>query len=59
MTNRAQILQWINQQQRGKSGIYPYHVAQDVAIQFRISIEEAQELVAEHIKQVLAESEDK
>lgn len=51
----ADILKWINEYQRGKSGIYPYQVALQVCAEFVIPIEEAQAYVSEHIKQVLGE----
>lgn len=47
------ILKWIDEYQSGKSGIYPYQVALQVCAEFVIPIEEAQDYVAEHIKQVL------
>ena len=37
------ILAFITEYQRGKSGIYPYRVAQEIAVKFQISIEAAQE----------------
>lgn len=47
------ILKWIDDYQSGKSGIYPYQVALQVCAEFVIPIEDAQDYVAEHIKQVL------
>jgi hypothetical protein len=49
------ILDFIEEIQRGKSGIYPYRVAQEVAIKFQISMERAQEYVSQHIKDALKE----
>ena len=51
-----EILAFITELQKGKSGIYPYRVAQEVAIKFQISIEEAQKYVSQHIKDVLKEA---
>lgn len=52
------ILKWIDEYQSGKSGIYPYQVALRVCAEFVIPIEEAQDYVAEHIKQILNGIED-
>ena len=52
----AEILEWIEYEQEGRSGIYPYHVARDAALEFGIGIDEAQKVVTIHIKQV-AQSE--
>jgi hypothetical protein len=51
-----EIMDFIVELQRGKSGIYPYRVALEVCAKFQISIEEAQEYVTKHIQQVLAEA---
>ena len=45
-----QILNRIEQMQAGKSGIYPYRVAQDIAAECRIPMHEAIEHVLYHIK---------
>lgn len=47
------IMQWIDEYQSGKSGIYPYQVALQVCAEFMIPIEDAQSHVTEHIKRVL------
>jgi len=52
----AAIMQWIENHQSGKSGIYPYQVALQVCAEFAIPIEEAQDYVAKHIKQVTAKA---
>ena len=52
------ILKWIDEYQSGKSGIYPYQVALQVCAEFVIPIEQAQDYVTEHIKQVLKGIED-
>jgi len=52
------ILQWIAAAQRGKSGIYPYHVALQVCAEFQVSISDAQAHVARHIHDVLQEVQD-
>lgn len=49
----AKIMQWIENYQSGKSGIYPYQVALQVCAEFQISITEAQEYVTRHIQQVI------
>ena len=49
------ILQWIDAYQRGKSGIFPYHVALQVCAEFTITIHDAQAHVARHIHDVLQE----
>jgi hypothetical protein len=46
----SDILAFITEYQRGKSGIYPYRVAQEVAVKFQISIEAAQEHVTYYIR---------
>mgnify|MGYP001581533150 CR=1 FL=1 len=56
--NDEKIIQWIDNYQSGKSGIYPYQVALQVCAEFVIPIEEAQDYVAEHIKRVLKGVED-
>lgn len=47
------ILQWIDEYQKGKSGIYPNLVAREVAVNFDISLPRATDLVLRHIRQVL------
>ena len=47
-----QIMQWIENYQSGKSGIYPYQVALQVCAEFQISIEQAQSYVSRHIREV-------
>jgi len=47
------IMQWIEEYQSGKSGIYPYQVALQVCAEFQISIEQAQGFVSKHIRAVL------
>lgn len=56
MTPDAEILAWITEQQRSKQGIYPGHVAMDVAVQFGISRDRAGQLVLEHIRGVLTQA---
>ena len=51
----AEIMQWINDYQRGKGGIFPYRVAEQVAIRFRITISHAIDFVLVHIRQVAVE----
>jgi hypothetical protein len=50
MTIRQRIIEI----QRGRSGIYPYRVAQQVANEFLVSMPEAIEHVMEHIKHELS-----
>lgn len=49
-----QILDWIDDKQKNTTGIYPYHVAVSVAMQFNIDITYARELVQKHIQEILA-----
>jgi len=52
--NRAEdtekIRQWIHEQHEGQSGIYPYRVAQDVALEFNISMTDARIHVLDYIR---------
>ena len=50
------IMQWIEEYQSGKSGIYPYQVALQVCAEFRVGIDEALSYVQKHIREVLAGS---
>jgi hypothetical protein len=54
---KTEIISFINEYQRGKCGIYPYRVAELVAIEFYIPMSEAQEYVASHIKNELKHQE--
>ena len=56
--SKQSILDWIDEQQKGKPGIYPYHVACSVAERFNITITEARKLVQEHIRKVIGELND-
>jgi hypothetical protein len=51
----TKIIQWIEDYQNGKSGIYPNQVALLVCAEFQISIEEARQYVIKHISSVLAD----
>jgi len=51
----TKIMDFINEEQHGKSGIYPYHVALEVCARFNITLEEAQQYVSDHIKRVMDE----
>jgi len=44
------IRQWIHEQHRGRSGMYPYRVAQDVALEFNISMTDARIHVLDYIR---------
>lgn len=44
---------FVEQYQRGKSGIYPYRVAEMVAIEYRLPINAAIEIVSQHVRQVI------
>lgn len=57
LKNNLEILQWIENYQKGKSGIYPYQVALQVCATFQISITEAQSYVMQHIKNVMNNKE--
>ena len=46
----AEILNFIEDYQKGKQGIYPYRVAQEVAIKFAMPMHEAIEHVSYHVK---------
>ena len=50
------IMEWIEDYQEGKSGIYPYRVAEQVCLEFKIDIAEAFIYVNEHIRKVSQES---
>lgn len=50
---KKDILEYIESQQEGTSGIYPYYVAIDVMARFNIPYNEARECVQEHIKVVV------
>lgn len=47
-----QIQKRISEMQSGKSGIYPYRVAQDIAAEFFIPYEAARDEVLAHIRNV-------
>lgn len=47
---------YIDSLQAGKSGIYPYRVAQDVAARFNVPLSVAIAAVLEHIKRELAKA---
>lgn len=53
------IQRWIDAYQSGKGGIHPHWIAQDVAVEFRISRKAAMEYVLEHIRRVSAEAENR
>jgi len=55
---KDKIIQWIEEYQRGKVGIYPYRLSELVAIEFYIPIKEAAEFVLEHIKKEFAKLEE-
>lgn len=46
----TKIMQWIDDHQRGKNGIYPHQVALEVCAEFQISISDARDYVLQHIK---------
>lgn len=48
-----EIKQWIEQEQAGKSGIYPFRLAERITIRFHVDYNEAVKLVFEHIQEVL------
>lgn len=50
MTKKTEIAKWIDEYQKGKSGIYPYQVALEVAAIFKIPMTSAQKAVMSHIK---------
>ena len=52
----AEIRAYIEEQQRGKAGIYPHHLAVDVAARFGVSLSEARGHVLAHIRRVMLES---
>lgn len=54
--SERKVLNYINEIQKGKGGIYPYHVATDTALKFQISINEAIKYVSKHIREVLNEN---
>jgi hypothetical protein len=56
-TQQERIMQWIDDHQNGKSGIYPYRVAQDVCMEFKLEYREAIQYVLDHIKTVMAKNE--
>lgn len=49
MTTDHDILLWIDTIQKDKRGIYPYHMAQKVALQWGIPITKAITLVCTHM----------
>lgn len=49
---KTEIIIWIEQQQKGNVGIYPYRLSMQVASKFNISISEAVEYVKLHIRAV-------
>ena len=49
----AEITAYIEQSQRGKVGIYPYHVALEVCARFGVPLSVAQAAVQAHIRAVL------
>lgn len=49
----SSIINFIEFEQRGRVGIYPYKITQDVAVKFNISITDASKYVINHIKQEL------
>lgn len=53
ITYNQDILKFIEDQQSGKSGIYPHWVAMGVMQQFNITYRDAREHVQEHIRQVI------
>lgn len=52
------IMEFIEDEQKGRSGIYPYKIAQEVAIKFRIPIKEASKYVLQHIKNEIREASE-
>ena len=50
---KPEILKWIDEYQKGKSGIIPYKVAMLTAMEFKIDINESLEHVRKHITDVL------
>ena len=52
-TNHSMLLEWVEEYQKGKSGIYPHQVAQLLSVEFTIPIEIANLVVLTHIHQVL------
>lgn len=53
MTDNGAILKYIEEIQKGKSGIYPYRVTEEVSRRFEISQSAAALYVIEHIRKVL------
>lgn len=53
MVMNQEILNYIQEVQMGRSGIYPYHVTIEVAVHFQITFAEAQAHVLEHMEQEL------
>ena len=56
---RDRIIQRIVEMQRGKTGIYPYHVATAIRDEFDVSHTEARECVTEYIRKWEALEETK
>lgn len=52
----AEIMLFINETQKGKVDIYPYRVAQEVAIKFKVDLAKALQHVRNHIKEVMVKS---
>lgn len=56
------IMQWIEEHQKGKSGIYPHRVALEVFLKFGIidgiTLSEAKGFVLQHIKNEMGKSEE-
>ena len=48
--NRITAADYIEEIQRGRTGIYPYRLAQDVAARFEVPMVDAQALVLEHMR---------
>uniref|UniRef100_A0A6M3LU96 Uncharacterized protein n=1 Tax=viral metagenome TaxID=1070528 RepID=A0A6M3LU96_9ZZZZ len=48
----SEIVKFINNEQRGKSGIYPNRLIESVQLKFGITREEARNYVLQHIREV-------
>lgn len=50
------IREYIDGMQRGKSGIYPYRVAEAIALHFHVTVAEATPFVLDHIRRESAKA---
>ena len=54
MDQYQKIQDWIDSQQKGKSGIYPHKVAQKICVLFSVPIAVAITQVCKHISKTMA-----